>query len=97
MGAPPVPPLSRHAAARMQQRGIGADALACLLDFGAEHFDHQGGVMLYFDRRARSRLARALGGRLPPGAGRIVRCYAVLSTGGEVITVGHRYRRINRN
>ncbi len=90
-----VPGLTRHALARMQQRGIGADALECLLEFGREAFDHRGhAVVLYFDKRARGRLARAAPGR--KDIERLARCYAVLAPGGEVVTVGHRVRRINR-
>ena len=87
--------LTRHAQARMQQRAIRADALDCLLEFGREAFDHRGGVVLYFDKAARRRLLRS-----DPGAKeveRLARCYAVLSAGGEVLTVGHRYRRIGKS
>ena len=52
-------PQARHAQARMQQRAIRADALERLLEFGREAFDHRGGVVLYFDKAARRRLARA--------------------------------------
>ena len=86
--------VSHHARVRMQQRGIRADALEALLDFGRESFDHHGCVVLYFDKAARRRFARAA-----PDAKdleRLARCYAVLAPGGEVITVGHRERRINR-
>lgn len=86
------PPVTRHAQARMQQRGIRPDAVEVLLEYGREAFDHRGGTVLYFDKAARRRLARAV-----PGARnleRFLRCYAVLSNGGEVLTVGHRYRRI---
>ena len=85
---------TRHAQARMQQRAIRADALEHLLEFGREAFDHHGAVILYFDKAARRRLLRA-----DPGAKdleRLARCYAVLSSAGEVLTVGHRNRRINR-
>lgn len=88
------PAITRHAQARMQQRAIRADALERLLEFGREAFDHRGCVMLYFDKAAHRRLARAA-----PGAkdlDRLARCYAVLSPGGEVITIGHRQRRISR-
>lgn len=88
------PALTRHAQARMQQRAIRAEALERLLEFGREAFDHRGGVLIYFDKIARRRLSRAA-----PGAKdleRLARCYAVLSPAGEVITVGHRVRRINR-
>jgi hypothetical protein len=89
-----LPALTRHAQVRMQQRAIGAAALERLLEFGREAFDHHGAVVVYFDKAARRRLARAA-----PGAKdleRLARCYAVISTDGEVITVGHRHRRISR-
>ena len=88
------PAVTRHAQARMQQRGIRPDAVEYLLQFGREAFDHRGGVVLYFDKAARRRFARAA-----PGAKnleRLARCYAVLSGDGEVLTVGHRYRRIKQ-
>ena len=78
----------------MQQRAIRAEDLESLLEFGREAFDHHGAVVLYFDKAARRRLLRsALGAK---ELERLARCYAVLSTGGEVLTVGHRDRRINR-
>jgi hypothetical protein len=78
----------------MQQRAIRADALELLFEYGREAFDHRGGVVLYFDKAARRRLQHAA----PRASGleRIVRCYAVVSTGGKVITVGHRSARIIR-
>lgn len=50
------PAVTRHAQARMQQRGIRPDAVEYLLEYGRE----------------------------------------ALSSDGEVLTVGHRYRRINK-
>ena len=87
-------PQARHAQARMQQRAIRADALERLLEFGREAFDHRGGVVLYFDKTARRRLARATPGNKE--LDRLARCYAVLSSEGELVTVGYRYRRIGR-
>ena len=87
--------LTGHARARMRQRAIGADAIDCLFEFGREAFDHRGhAVILYLDKRARRRLAHSQPGR--KDLERLARCYAVLSREGEVITVGHRYRRIGR-
>ncbi|TAK52680.1 MAG: DUF4258 domain-containing protein [Betaproteobacteria bacterium] len=88
------PAVTRHAQARMQQRAIRADALERLLEFGRETFDHRGGVVLYFDKAARRRLSRT--GFGTKDLERLARCYAVLSPGGEVMTVGHRFRRIAR-
>ena len=90
----PAQAITRHAQARMQQRAIRTDALERLLEFGQEAFDHHGGVVLYFDKAARRRLIRAT-----PGAKdleRLAGCYAVLSTNGDILTVGHRFRKINR-
>jgi len=89
------PTLTPHARVRMQQRGIRADALDALLDFGAERHIHGGGrEIVFLDKRARARLARN-----PQGA-RVVEqlkgAYAIIGD-GVVITVGHRFRRIPRD
>ena len=79
----------------MQQRGIRLAALEALLDYGRAVHDHQGGEILFFDKKARARLARK-----DPAAAReaerLARTYAILGSDGGVITVGHRYRRIPR-
>jgi len=89
--------LSTHAAARMQQRGIGPDAVELLFRYGREQHDHHGGTILYFDKAARERLSR----ELDPEALRMLRAklriYAVLGHTGNVITVGHRHERIRRH
>ena len=80
----------------MQQRGIRAQDLEALLDYGSERHTHrQGCEVLFWDKKARSRLAN----RNPAAArtaDRLARTYAVLAASGVVITVGHRYRRIQR-
>ena len=89
--------LTQHARARMQQRGIDAAALDVLLDFGRIIPAGGGCDIVYFDKRARARLARA--GAVAPakaGADRVCKSYAILASDGSVITVGHRTRRINR-
>ena len=88
--------LTRHATARMQQRGIRAQALEALLDFGRErHIHFRGREIVYFDKKARARLAKenAIAAR---EAERFSRTYAILGSDGTVITVGHRFRRIPR-
>ena len=86
--------LTHHARARMQQRGIGADALDLLLSYGREAHDRHGAVILYMDKAAQRRLAEA--SKTKNRARRLAGLYAVLSRHGHVITVGHRTRRINR-
>jgi hypothetical protein len=88
-------PLTPHAAVRMQQRGICPEMLDALLHFGREVHVAGGRDLVFFDKRARARLAKTglVSGAL---AERLCKSYAVLSSDGIVITVGHRYRRIPR-
>src|SRR2546422_7481524 len=78
--------LTHHARARMQQRGIRPEAIAALLDFGcARHLHSKGRELVFFDKKARARLAKANpaaareAGRLPP-------THALPGSDGVVIT-----------
>ena len=89
--------MTRHAQARLQQRGIPPDVVENLLDFGHEAHDHHGSRIVFFDHRARQQLLRQVG---PESYKRIeshLDAYAVIADSGRIITVGHRTRRINRN
>ena len=89
--------LTRHGAARMQQRGISAAALQTLLDFGrVQHLHEDGCEIVYFDKKARARLLQE-NPTAAKEAERLTRTYAILGSDGDVITVGHRYRRITRD
>ena len=89
------PNVSRHAQARMQQRGIARSAVDCLLDYGREHHDHHGAVIVMLDRAATRRLARF--GAVRTGELDALRgLYAVVARDGRVCTVGHRTRRLRR-
>jgi len=87
--------ITRHARARMQQRGIRFEDLEALLDFGREIPAGRGRDLIFFDKRARASLARA-NPAAAAEAERISRTYAIVESDGAVITVGHRYRRIPR-
>ena len=89
------PFLSPHAQARMQQRAISAEALERLLDFGSVQHLARDKEIVFFDKKAKQRLAKA-DKALAREAERLVRTYAVLGGNGIVVTVGHRYRRIQR-
>jgi hypothetical protein len=86
--------LTSHARARMQQRGIGPEVLDMLLSYGRETHDHHGATILFMDKAAQKRLAEA--SRAQSEVRRLAGLYAVLSRHGQVITVGHRTRRMNR-
>ena len=70
------------------------EALEALLDYGREIHVNGGRDLVFFDKRARTRLAQ--GRALADHAGRMRNSYAILGSDGMVITVGHRFRRIPR-
>lgn len=87
--------LSQHASIRMQQRGIPSPVVDWLLAFGA--IDHQRGAELYyFDKRARQALQQHVSERLLRRYAKALDAYVVCE-GSQVITVGHRYRRVVRH
>ena len=87
--------LTRHARARMQQRGIDAAALGALLDYGRVARAGRGVEIVYFDKRARERLKRATAvSPAKAGVQRVCNSYAIVASDGTVITVGHRTRRL---
>ena len=88
---------TRHALIRMQQRGIRADVVEDLLDFGRTTHDHRGAEIVFFDKAARQRMARERGEDALGRLGRRLRAYLVMGAGGDVLTVGHRTRRIRRS
>jgi hypothetical protein len=88
--------LSRHARARMQQRGIAPDTVETVLQYGREQHDRHGGVIVYLDNRSRGRMQKAHGKRsakIDTSSG----VFVVLTTGGTVLTFGHRFRRVQRH
>lgn len=97
MTATATAPLTRHAQARMQQRGISPELIGLLAAYGARAHDHHGGELRFFDKAARRRLRQAAGEaawrRIEPKLG----VYAVIARDGCVVTVGHRDRRIARH
>jgi hypothetical protein len=89
--------LTQHAQARLQQRGISVKVLESLLDFGHEAHDHHGSRVVYFDHRARQQLRRQVGTESYKRIEPHLDAYAIVADTGEVITVGHRTRRIHRH
>jgi hypothetical protein len=86
--------VSTHARVRMQQRGISEDVLERLIEFGETRHDHRGAEIVYFGHAARRRLQSRLGKPALKAMERQMNAYAVLAVNGEVITVGHRVKRI---
>ena len=90
-------PITHHAQARLQQRGIPANVVENLLDFGRHTYDHRGGTILFFDHRARNRLRRQIANDSYKQIESHLDTYAVLGADGVIVTVGHRTQRINRH
>ena len=89
------PNVSKHAQARMQQRGIARAAVDCLLDYGREHHDHHGAVIVMLDRAGTRRISR-YGAVRANELDALRGLYAVVANDGCVCTVGHRTRRLRR-
>lgn len=88
---------SNHAVAQMQQRAISESMIDYLIEWGRKAYDHKGGVILYFDKSLRAQWLRHVGEQRAKQFAHELDAYVVVSTSGQVITVGHRYKRINRH
>lgn len=86
-------PLTAHARARLQQRGIPPAALDVLLAYGQEAHDHRGCRIVRFDKRSRRRAAQALGPARYRDLEPHLDAYAVVGSDDRVVTVGHRLGR----
>ena len=89
--------LSNHAVAQMQQRAISELTIDYLIEWGRKAYDHKGAVIRYFDKASRNELLRHVGENHAKQLERQLDAYIVVSTSGKIITVGHRYKRINRH
>ena len=89
--------VTEHAATRVRQRGVDPVVLDCLLSYGSSVHDHHGGEIVVFDKRAFRRLERAVDAALLRRVADHRSLYAVRSTDGALVTVGHRFRRVRRD
>lgn len=89
--------LSNHAVAQMQQRAISESTIDYLMEWGRKAYDHRGAVIRYFDKTSRTQLIRHVGEQRVRELEHQLDAYVVVSNSGQVITVGHRYKHINRH
>lgn len=89
--------ITQHAIIRMQQRGIKESTLYCLLKFGSKKRCNRGCFMMFFDKHARNRLQKLVDSNLYIFLQSQFDAYAIVSTSGEVLTVGHRFKKITRH
>jgi hypothetical protein len=88
--------VTRHAAARLQQRAIPPFMVELLERFGSA-MRCDGAERLFFDKAARKRLEHHMGGRrslrrVEPW----LNVYLVIGDNGRLVTAAHRTRRLNR-
>ena len=89
--------VTEHARIRMQQRGVPPLIVDWLLQYGASQYDGHGGQIYFFDKRAKRRIGRDGGEVVLRRLHELFDSYAVVSRGGDVVTVGHRYKRTKRH
>jgi hypothetical protein len=85
-----------HARTRMQQRGLPPGIVDLLLAYGSVTHDHHGAEIYHFDKSAIRRLEHAWGRTLVRRLDGLRRAYAVVQA-GQVITAGHRHKRLHRH
>jgi hypothetical protein len=88
--------ITHHAAERLQQRAIPPFIIELLERFGSA-MRCGGAEQLFFDKAVRKRLKRHMGGRrslrhVEPW----LNVYLVIGDNGNLVTVAHRSRRLNR-
>lgn len=86
---------TNHATIRCQQRGVSPFVIDLLLRFGRREHDHKGAEIFYFDRRAKKAVESYMGG-IVGKLSEQMDSYAIVAE-GCVITVGARYKKINRH
>lgn len=85
---------STHAQKRAQQRGVPPLIVDLLMQFGSRISAGDGAEICYFDRKAKRHIHEYAGGLF----GRLseqLDAYAIVS-GEKVVTVGSRFKKINR-
>jgi hypothetical protein len=85
---------TKHGEIRLRQRGIPPPVVEWLVSYGSSRFDHHRGLVFYFDSQSRAVLRSAVDRAALARYSEHLDCYVVVSTNGEVITVGHRTRRL---
>jgi len=89
-------PMTNHAIARSQQRGIPPLVVDLLLQFGSEEPAGDGATKVFLDKQGKRRV-RAYAGPLARSIEPILDTYIVLGPQSEVITVGHRTEHLRRH
>ena|SRR5258708_18260437 len=92
-----IPVATKHATIRAQQRGIPPLIEQWLDQFGDEDYDGHGAVRIYFSRKSIRAMERAFGRGPVRRLSEYLDAYKVENShDGQIITVGHRTKRLWR-
>ena len=81
---------TKHARARMQQRGLSPFVVDLLLLYGNEEHDGHGGIRHFFTKRSRKQLRRDVGGQIYKHLRHYLNAYAA-ECDGQIVTAGWRH------
>ncbi len=89
--------VTAHARKRKQLRGIPSDAVEVLLNYG-KRVRGRGAIIACMTKKSRHHARRRMGAAAYSRISDKLDIYLVLdnATGGDIITVGHRTRRLKR-
>jgi hypothetical protein len=85
--------MTNHALERSQQRCIPPLIIHWLCQYGSRKRSNNGTILCYFDKKSVHLLASDVGQIVVRRLSSLMNTYLVI-TGNQIITVGHRYKRI---
>ncbi len=88
---------TKHSMLRAQQRGIPPLIKDWLNDYGKELHDGNGAIIKFFTNDSIRKMERDFGREPLRRLSEFFRCYMVLGSNGEIVTVGKRYQNSRFN
>ena len=89
--------LSRHAQQRSQQRAIPPSVIEILWDYGVVENCKRGLELLYLDKDGRTAAMKQMKKIGMLQSEQFLNAYLLESSDGNIVTVGHRTKRIKHN
>lgn len=89
--------LSHHAQQRLQQRAIPALVIEILLDHGVVEHSKRGLEMLYLTKKGKHAAMMQMKAAGMRHSDHYLNAFLIESSDGNIVTVGHRTKKINRN
>ena len=88
--------MTHHAMVRARQRCIPPLIIHWLCQYGSRRRDNTGYIMCYFDKKSLRLLASDVGHIVLRRLSGLLNSYLVIA-GNQIVTVGHRYKRIKNH